>query len=150
MLDFEQQANQAQALASLDEDWHLLEGERTTFAIFLLVSLFFAFIYIWIIPSMLNRCILGKNLYWDRHFVNTGARYLNIYIHCIYYYPIKWCSKLIEFKKRKITLLILRCLLFVYFFLIIFCREQLFLGQVWFLKHSLIYVYVFVLVSRNT
>lgn len=25
MLDFEQQANQAQALASLDEDWHLLE-----------------------------------------------------------------------------------------------------------------------------
>ena len=38
MLDFEQQANQAQALASLDEDWHLLEGERTTFAIFLLDS----------------------------------------------------------------------------------------------------------------
>lgn len=36
MLDFEQQANQAQALASLDDDWHLLEGERTTFAIFLL------------------------------------------------------------------------------------------------------------------
>lgn len=35
MLDFEQQANQAQALASLDDDWHLLEGERTTFAIFL-------------------------------------------------------------------------------------------------------------------
>lgn len=35
MLDFEQQANQAQALASLDEDWHLLEGECTTFAIFL-------------------------------------------------------------------------------------------------------------------
>lgn len=34
MLDLEQQANQA--LASLDEDWHLLEGERTTFAIFLL------------------------------------------------------------------------------------------------------------------
>lgn len=28
MLDFEQQANQAQALASLDEDWHLLEGKR--------------------------------------------------------------------------------------------------------------------------
>lgn len=27
MLDFEQQSNQAQALASLDEDWHLLEGE---------------------------------------------------------------------------------------------------------------------------
>ncbi|OAD54873.1 hypothetical protein WN48_06073 [Eufriesea mexicana] len=26
MLDFEQQANQAQALASLDEDWHLLEA----------------------------------------------------------------------------------------------------------------------------
>lgn len=39
MLDFEQQANQAQALASLDEDWHLLEGECTTFAIFLLHSL---------------------------------------------------------------------------------------------------------------
>lgn len=39
MLDFEQQANQAQALASLDEDWHLLEGERTTFAIFLLYAL---------------------------------------------------------------------------------------------------------------
>lgn len=36
MLDFEQQANQAQALASLDDDWHLLEGERTTFAIFFL------------------------------------------------------------------------------------------------------------------
>jgi len=36
MLDFEQQANQAQAPASLDDDWHLLEGERTTFAIFLL------------------------------------------------------------------------------------------------------------------
>jgi hypothetical protein len=36
MLDLEQQANQAQALASLDDDWHLLEGERTTFAIFLL------------------------------------------------------------------------------------------------------------------
>lgn len=35
MLDFEQQANQAQALASLDEDWHLLEGESTTFVIFL-------------------------------------------------------------------------------------------------------------------
>lgn len=35
MLDFEQQANQTQALASLD-DWHLLEGERTTFAIFFL------------------------------------------------------------------------------------------------------------------
>jgi len=34
MLDFEQQANQAPA--SLDDDWHLLEGERTTFAIFLL------------------------------------------------------------------------------------------------------------------
>ncbi|RLU20176.1 hypothetical protein DMN91_006783 [Ooceraea biroi] len=34
MLDFEQQANQA--LASLDDDWHLLEGERTTFAIFFL------------------------------------------------------------------------------------------------------------------
>lgn len=34
MLDFEQQANQAQALASLDEDWHLLEGECTTFLIF--------------------------------------------------------------------------------------------------------------------
>lgn len=34
MLDLEQQANQAQALASLDDDWHLLEGERTTFAIF--------------------------------------------------------------------------------------------------------------------
>lgn len=34
MLDFEQQANQAQPLASLDDDWHLLEGERTTFAIF--------------------------------------------------------------------------------------------------------------------
>lgn len=54
MLDFEQQANQAQALASLDEDWHLLEGERTTFAIFLLVSLSFAFIYIWIVSSILN------------------------------------------------------------------------------------------------
>lgn len=36
MLDFEQQANQTQALASLDDDWHLLEGERTTFAIFFL------------------------------------------------------------------------------------------------------------------
>ncbi|KYM95991.1 hypothetical protein ALC62_13439 [Cyphomyrmex costatus] len=36
MLDFEQQTNQAQALASLDDDWHLLEGERTTFAIFFL------------------------------------------------------------------------------------------------------------------
>jgi len=36
MLDFEQQANQAQAPASHDDDWHLLEGERTTFAIFLL------------------------------------------------------------------------------------------------------------------
>jgi len=36
MFDLEQQANQAQALASLDDDWHLLEGERTTFAIFLL------------------------------------------------------------------------------------------------------------------
>lgn len=36
MLDFEQQANQAQTLASLDDDWHLLEGERTTFAIFFL------------------------------------------------------------------------------------------------------------------
>lgn len=34
MLDFEQQANQTQALVSLDDDWHLLEGERTTFAIF--------------------------------------------------------------------------------------------------------------------
>lgn len=38
MLDFEQQANQAQALASLDEDWHLLEGECTTFAIFRLYA----------------------------------------------------------------------------------------------------------------
>ncbi|CAL7941736.1 unnamed protein product [Xylocopa violacea] len=28
MLDFEQQANQAQALASLDEDWHLLEDAK--------------------------------------------------------------------------------------------------------------------------
>ncbi|KZC14485.1 hypothetical protein WN55_06946 [Dufourea novaeangliae] len=28
MLDFEQQANQAQALASLDEDWHLLEEDH--------------------------------------------------------------------------------------------------------------------------
>lgn len=36
MLDFEQQTNQAPALASLDDDWHLLEGECTTFAIFLL------------------------------------------------------------------------------------------------------------------
>lgn len=36
MLDFEQQANQTQTLASLDDDWHLLEGERTTFAIFFL------------------------------------------------------------------------------------------------------------------
>lgn len=36
MLDLEQQANQAPALASHDDDWHLLEGERTTFAIFLL------------------------------------------------------------------------------------------------------------------
>ncbi|CAK9815151.1 hypothetical protein ANTPLA_LOCUS8539 [Anthophora plagiata] len=44
MLDFEQQANQAQALASLDEDWHLLEGERTTFAIFSL-SLYRVFEY---------------------------------------------------------------------------------------------------------
>jgi len=34
MLDYEQQANQAQALVSLDDDWHLLEGERTTYAIF--------------------------------------------------------------------------------------------------------------------
>lgn len=42
MLDFEQQANQAQALASLDDDWHLLEGERTTFAIFFLFF-FYAF-----------------------------------------------------------------------------------------------------------
>ncbi|KYN08910.1 hypothetical protein ALC57_18876 [Trachymyrmex cornetzi] len=40
MLDFEQQTNQAQALASLDEDWHLLEGERTTFAIFFLPFLY--------------------------------------------------------------------------------------------------------------
>lgn len=37
MLDFEQQTNQA--LASLDDDWHLLEGECTTFAIFPLFSL---------------------------------------------------------------------------------------------------------------
>jgi len=40
MLDFEQQTNQAQALASLDDDWHLLEGERTTFAIFFLPFLY--------------------------------------------------------------------------------------------------------------
>lgn len=31
MLDFDQQANQA--LVSLDDDWHLLEGEYTTFTI---------------------------------------------------------------------------------------------------------------------
>lgn len=40
MLDFEQQTNQA--LASLDDDWHLLEGECTTFAIFPLFSSFLA------------------------------------------------------------------------------------------------------------
>lgn len=40
MLDFEQQANQAQALASLDEDWHLLGGECTTFIILFYHSFF--------------------------------------------------------------------------------------------------------------
>lgn len=40
MLDFEQQANQAQALASLDEDWHLLEAAfRTGLSTFLFLLL---------------------------------------------------------------------------------------------------------------
>lgn len=50
MLDLEQQANQTRALASLDDDWHLLEGERTTFAIF-----FFPFLH------------LPRKVHRDRH-----------------------------------------------------------------------------------
>lgn len=53
--------------------------------------------------SIVNtKCISDKNLYSDRQFVNTGARYLSIHIHCIII-RLNDVSKLIEFKKRKIT-----------------------------------------------
>lgn len=89
MLDFEQQANQAQALASLDEDWHLLEGERTTFAIFLLVSLSFAFIYIWIVSSMLNVYLVKTCIEIDISSTLERVIWVYIYIAYIYYYWIR-------------------------------------------------------------
>lgn len=68
MLDFEQQANQAQALASLDEDWHLLEGERTTFAIFILRFLSLAFsTRTETVSSTLDRRAPGENAYREFH-----------------------------------------------------------------------------------
>lgn len=71
MLDFEQQANQAQALASLDDDWHLLEGERTTFAIF-----FLPFLYL---PRKVHKdrrdgCHAAQNLNRRDEIARTGER----------------------------------------------------------------------------
>lgn len=56
MLDFEQQTNQVQALASLDQDWHLLEGKRTIFIICL--STLFTSIFFSPLPPFSSICYL--------------------------------------------------------------------------------------------